>query len=944
MPPSSKAASKPRATVPTSAGAASKRKRNPPAPTPSASTSSSANPKGKSKQLAQTLDLDLDSEDDDDEQDDDFEQGDLAALETDEDDDEDADEFPEIDLGASDQDDQDEDEDEEDDVGEPQNNRANSLRKAAQKDDEDDDDGDDESVELEDSQAGDSDEEEQEGYNSSDIDNLYNSEDEDERASEFAARSDASQTSIEEELSRMVARHSTKPAEAGDSHTNKLGIPLHQAARAFDSTRNPDGSAKGVFQKSKITGEMKRVYPEIQPDYDSDSSTEDPENRIGNVPLEWYDDMPHIGYDINGRKVLKPATKDELEKFLDTVDGDGEAWFSAKDKSTGKDVRLTDEELQIIRKLQSAEIPDDAYDPYEDYVDWYTGPDKVMQTPLTSRPEPKSRFVPSKWEHKKVMKIVRAIREGRITPGAPKKDAKPRYYNIWADSVEQERNPWTLMAAPKLPLPGHAESYNPPEEYLFNEEEEKDWREADPEDRKQNYLPAKHGSLRHVPGYDGFVQERFERCLDLYLAPRMTRKKLDVDNPESLLPKLPSPKELRPFPTATSVVYAHPNSVRVRCISVDPTGQWMVTGADDGRARLWDVAVGRCAASWDLCEGFPKSERSAVHSVAWCPTRNYSLFAATVNGRVAVIAPPQTQNYAKVASGPASSKSRSLSGATPTSTASFLYATAAAATAASSASADASSSSSTTASKAPVKWTRPAETERRKGVAMYVAITSSSAPSLKSIVWHAKGDYFATVATDNAAGAAAVLIHQLTKHRSQSPFRRASKGSTVQKAVFHPVKPWLFVATQRYVRVYDLMAQTLVKTLQTGFKWISSLDVHATGDHLLVGSYDKKLAWFDLDLSAKPFKVLKYHAKAVRSVAFSPAWNLFADASDDGTIQVFYAKVHNDFSQNVTLVPLKILRGHAIHNGLGVLDLKWHPTQPWLLSTGADGNAHLWST
>ena len=167
----------------------------------------------------------------------------------------------------------------------------------------------------------------------------------------------------------------------------------------------------------------------------------------------------------------------------------------------------------------------------------------------------------------------------------------------------------------------------------------------------------------------------------------------------------------------------------------------------------------------------------------------------------------------------------------------------------------------------------------------------------------------------------------------------------MQKTVFHPNKPWLFVATQRYIRVYDLMAQKLIKTLQTGFKWISSLDVHpSSGDHLVVGSYDKKLAWFDLDLSNRPYKVLKYHSKAVRSVAFSPAWNLFADVSDDGTVQVFYAKVHNDFSQNVTLVPLKVLRGHHVQNGLGVLDLKWHPSQPWVFSAGADGNAHLWTT
>ncbi|SNX86792.1 related to ERB1 - Protein required for maturation of the 25S and 5.8S ribosomal RNAs [Melanopsichium pennsylvanicum] len=896
-------------------GAAAKRKRHLPVTSTTASNPTATSAK------TNTIELDLgDSLEDEEDQN----HHDLEF-----DDDNDHDEFPEIDVADSDDDDDHE--------------QASDAADEAGEDDDDDDDDDDD-------QVSDS----EEGYNSSDIDNAsnfssdqggaYDSETEDARVSAFAARSNTSQTSIDEELSRMMSRYTSKPDETSGSlsTTNNLGIPRLQAAQAFDpATRNADGSAKGIFKRSQITGEMKRVYPEIHAAYDSDSSTEDPENRIGNVPLEWYDDLPHIGYDINGRKVMKPATKDELDKFLDTVDGDGEAWFSAKDNSTGRDVRLSDEELAIIRKLQNAEIPDDAYDPYEDYVDWFTGQDKVMQTALTARPEPKSRFVPSKWEHKKVMKIVRAIREGRIVPGAKaNKDTKPKFYNIWADAADEDtRSPWAVMAAPKLALPGHGESYNPPAEYLFNDSERKEWEQAEAEDRKQNYLPAKHDSLRHVGAYQNFVQERFERCLDLYLAPRMMRKKLDIHNPENLLPKLPSPKELRPFPTTTSVVYAHPDGGRVRCLSVDPTGNWLVTGGDDGQARLWDVAIGRCTATWDMCDGLPKADRSPVHSVAWCPTKNYSLFAAVVSGRVVIVAPAQTQNYGKTSANPATSKSKSNNASTSsntsaTSTPSFLYATDAAAT----------SMPAKPDARSPVSWTRPAETQRRNGVAMYLNITSPNAAGLKTIVWHAKGDYFTTICPNPTAGAAGLLIHQISKHRSQSPFRKASKGSSVQKAVFHPTKPHLFVATQRYIRIYDLMAQSLIKTLQTGFKWISTIDVHPSGDHLMVGSYDKKLAWFDLDLSNRPFKVLKYHAKAIRAVDFSKAWNLVADASDDGTLQLFYAKVGIDYGEALTLVPLKVLRGHRVKDGLGVLDVKWHPSQPWCFSAGADGNAVLWTT
>ena len=42
--------------------------------------------------------------------------------------------------------------------------------------------------------------------------------------------------------------------------------------------------------------------------------------------MHWYDDMPHIGYNMDGQKVFRPAKGDELDKFLATVD-DPDSWF-----------------------------------------------------------------------------------------------------------------------------------------------------------------------------------------------------------------------------------------------------------------------------------------------------------------------------------------------------------------------------------------------------------------------------------------------------------------------------------------------------------------------------------------------------------------------------------------------------------------------------------------
>ena len=81
----------------------------------------------------------------------------------------------------------------------------------------------------------------------------------------------------------------------------------------------------------------------------------------------------------------------------------------------------------------------------------------------------------------------------------------------------------------------------------------------------------------------------------------------------------------------------------------------------------------------------------------------------------------------------------------------------------------------------------------------------------------------------------------------------------------------------------------------------------------------------------------------MRAVAFHPHLPLFASAADDGTVHVYHATVYSDLLQNALLVPLKILRGHAVQQALGVLSLAWHPTLPWLVSAGADGDARLWT-
>ncbi|EEY18459.1 eukaryotic ribosome biogenesis protein [Verticillium alfalfae VaMs.102] len=344
-------------------------------------------------------------------------------------------------------------------------------------------------------------------------------------------------------------------------------------------------------------GGVRYEYDEIDPVYDSDDSdAQGPANTIGDIPLSFYDSYPHIGYDINGKKIMRPATGEALDALLDSIEIP-KGWTGLTDPETGKPLNLTQDQLELLRKIQMNEVPEDGYDPYPDTIEYFTSIEEKM--PLSAAPEPKRRFVPSKHEAKRVAKLVRAIKEGRILPYKPEEEREREeeekeetYYDIWAN---EEPQPFNVMniPAPKLPPPGYDLSYNPPPEYLPTQAEKEEWLKQDPEEREKG--------------------ERFNRCLDLYLAPRMRKNRLNID-PASLLPKLPPPGGVAPLPhgvpdhpcrssTARSsadlmenptivpvkMLKGHKVVAKLGVMDVDwhPTEPWCVSAGADGTCMLW---------------------------------------------------------------------------------------------------------------------------------------------------------------------------------------------------------------------------------------------------------------------------------------------------------------------------------------------------------------------
>lgn len=235
--------------------------------------------------------------------------------------------------------------------------------------------------------------------------------------------------------------------------------------------------------------------------------------------------------------------------------------------------------------------------------------------------------------------------------------------------------------------------------------------------------------------------------------------------PQALLPNLPRPSELKPYPSLLVVRYEG-HSAAIHSLTPSPDGQWLATASADATLRVWEVSTGRCMAVIQLPE--------AAHCVAWNPEPSRPLVAVAAGSEVYVLHP-------RVGTAEGSAAAEEV----------LLEASKAAANAAAARSGDLSDGAPVT-ELATWRW----DTGLR-------ALVVGHRFAVRHVCWHGRGEYFATVApTGNTQ---AVLVHQLSRGASQCPFRK-NKGR-VGRVVFHPSKPFFFVATQNHVRVYNLAKQ-----------------------------------------------------------------------------------------------------------------------------------------
>ncbi|KAK2958750.1 putative Ribosome biogenesis protein bop1 [Blattamonas nauphoetae] len=548
----------------------------------------------------------------------------------------------------------------------------------------------------------------------------------------------------------------------------------------------------------------------------------------------------------------------------------------------------------------------------DDEIQWSFDYDSIH--PLTNRLKPKSSFLPSKHEAKRVAELVRKIEAGHFDQ---KEKEEEDVFELWPEDTDpsQWKPRHKRLEAPPIRLPGHAESYNPPTEYLFTEEEKKEWEETEPEDRVIPFIPQKFDTLRHVPAYEGILRDQYQRYLDLHAFPRLEKRRVQID-PDSLLPSLPQPSDLLPFPQKLSIEFKG-HTQPVTAVTCDPhNGEYMASGAYDGTLRVWDVLSGRSVRSIKF--------NAPIEDIAWNPM--YSIIAVASGNMVYLYSPnlnPISNEKTNLMLRTDRRDKRDEDGE--------------------------DGDNKDPKSKSILKWRTPDSESKQNGV----LLERQHPKPVLNLAWHPQGIFLSCVSSDNSASS--LYIHNIATRKTAQP---SNKRKLVRCGMFHPAKQQYFVAYLKHIEIHSLDKTDSVRKLRGTMTNITSMCIHPTGDHLIASSAEGKISWYDLNSDSNlPFRVLAASSTQFYRVSFHPAYPLFAGSTLKGTIQVVHGSVTTDPTVPPLIVPVKLLFGPkriTIRRGDdGEIESKeagvpssrccaFHSRQPWIFGGFDDGVVRMY--
>lgn len=532
--------------------------------------------------------------------------------------------------------------------------------------------------------------------------------------------------------------------------------------------------ADKLLNKKSTTNTSILTNPNLSSD---DSSDEELLLRTGDVPREWYDEYDHSGYDITGQKVIKPPKEDNIESFLRKAEQKN-WWRNIYDEMNNKTIFISDKDLELIKRIRKNYFANK--NAAED--DYFEKNIPKQITPISGKLPWKRSFELSRHELKAINRIRRAIKRGDIKLDQKKENEEEKVYDLWqfenTDPNQIAYHPGKGFAAPKRDLPDTELSYNPPDNYVESNEDIKQF-----------------DALRRIPKYAKLIEENYDRCVDLVMSSRFVKKKTDMKI-EDILPPLPKPEELKPFPSKENVNYKGHNSF-VNALVCDPSGKFLVSGDHGGEVFFWDVLTGKSIKKIDVAD----------HILSICYNNTLNLVTVCGKERIYFILPPFLEKKVKTEiTSLIDSKIKPLIIAKNQEELNDADEEAESGDdEAEKANADGAKKNKSEGGKNKkiYEWKIPKENSEKakNGIVFYIKWFDGV---IKNMTWHNKGDYFSVLA-NNAGGKAQIYIHSLSRLVHQKPFSKI-KG-VINAVCFHPNKPHFIVATNSNIFVYNLQKQ-----------------------------------------------------------------------------------------------------------------------------------------
>lgn len=242
--------------------------------------------------------------------------------------------------------------------------QENDINEIVQSSDEGEEESDENEEEESDEVEDEQEEEESDSVEGSDDEN---DESEDEYGTSESASEEISDSDVFSIPQRTETVTESSNADSGFENDSETQKPTKASVKTHQSTvRSKHLPVKTKQSTLKPPAKSEQSTDTQTNDEYADHDTSDEEdirNTVGNIPLNWYDDYKHLGYDWDGKQIVKPPKRDGIDEFLRRIE-DPDFWRTVKDPQTGQDVVLSQEDLDIIKRIGQQKIPDIQFDDY----------------------------------------------------------------------------------------------------------------------------------------------------------------------------------------------------------------------------------------------------------------------------------------------------------------------------------------------------------------------------------------------------------------------------------------------------------------------------------------------------------------------------------------------------------------------------------------------------